>query len=106
MKVIVEIKGFVDPLTGMVINFNDLKKEVNKIIDKLDHKNLNLDVDDYIIDTSTCENTALTMFKDLLIPLPNLHRIVLYESPTSSSELTRKMYDMDSFKLGDNNESE
>lgn len=36
----VEIEGYLDPLTEMVIDFYDLKQLVNKYIDYLDHQDL------------------------------------------------------------------
>jgi len=42
----VTVKGDINPDTGFVINLSDIGKIIReKIIDKVDHKNLNLDVD-------------------------------------------------------------
>ena len=42
----VTVKGEVDPQTGMVLDLKALKKLINEeIINKVDHKNLNVDVD-------------------------------------------------------------
>lgn len=44
-ELFVTVKGELDPITGFVINLKALSKLINeKVIDKLDHKNINLDV--------------------------------------------------------------
>ena len=45
-ELIVTVKGEVNPETGFVINLKDLSQIVkDSVIEKVDHKNLNLDVD-------------------------------------------------------------
>ncbi len=45
-ELFVTIKGGIDPETGFVLNLKGLSKIVKaKVIDKLDHKNINLEVD-------------------------------------------------------------
>jgi len=42
----VTVKGEINPKTGFLVNLTDLKKVMReRVINKLDHKNLNLDVD-------------------------------------------------------------
>ena len=42
----VTVKGEIDPETGFVMNFKDLNRMIREdVIKKVDHKNLNLDVD-------------------------------------------------------------
>jgi len=42
----VTVKGEINPATGFLVNLTELKKVMReKVINKLDHKNLNLDVD-------------------------------------------------------------
>ena len=54
--VTVTVKGAPDPDTGFVMNFKDLKRIVNEeIIDQVDHKNLNLDVEFFKDRLVTCE---------------------------------------------------
>jgi 6-pyruvoyltetrahydropterin/6-carboxytetrahydropterin synthase len=58
----------IDPQVSMVINFYDLEKILNsEIIDKVDHKNLNLDVDFLQGVNPTAENLCQIFF-DLLEP--------------------------------------
>jgi 6-pyruvoyltetrahydropterin/6-carboxytetrahydropterin synthase len=43
---LVTVKGETDPVTGFVANLTDIGKILKeKVIDKVDHKNLNMDVD-------------------------------------------------------------
>lgn len=43
----VVLEGNVDPQTGMVYNLSDLKREMADVLLKVDHKNLDLDVDHF-----------------------------------------------------------
>ena len=62
----VTVKGNVKPETGFVVNLKDLSKLIKiKIIDKVDHKNLNIEVDfmkDKIVST---ENVAIAFWQEL-----------------------------------------
>jgi 6-pyruvoyltetrahydropterin/6-carboxytetrahydropterin synthase len=79
----ITVKGEIDPKTGMVINVDTLEKVVcREIIDKVDHKNLNLDVD-FLKDTiPTMENLVHTFWNILKdkIPEGELFEIKLHES--------------------------
>jgi 6-pyruvoyltetrahydropterin/6-carboxytetrahydropterin synthase len=79
----VTVKGEVDPDTGMVLDLKKLKKIINEeIVDKVDHKNLNVDVDFLQALIPTAENIAIC-FWDILEPkIKNgtLHQIKLFES--------------------------
>jgi 6-pyruvoyltetrahydropterin/6-carboxytetrahydropterin synthase len=87
------VKGQVDPDTGFVMNFKELGKILkSEIIDKVDHKNLNLDVDFLSDVMPTCENLAIEFWK-ILEPLiadasndARLHRIKLIETPGNFAE--------------------
>lgn len=62
----VTVKGQVSKETGFVVNLKDLSKIIKeKIIDKIDHKNLNIEVDfmkDKIVST---ENIAIAIWEEL-----------------------------------------
>jgi len=62
----VTVKGEVSKETGFVVNLKDLSKIIKtKIIDKIDHKNLNIEVDfmkDRIVST---ENIAIAIWEEL-----------------------------------------
>ncbi|WP_338391970.1 6-pyruvoyl trahydropterin synthase family protein [Fulvitalea axinellae] len=90
----VTVKGDPNPETGMVMNFKDLKKIVKKeIIKKVDHKNLNLDVDFMKGKMTTCEVFVKEMW-NVLAPKVleatdgnvQLHCLKLYETKTSFAE--------------------
>jgi 6-pyruvoyltetrahydropterin/6-carboxytetrahydropterin synthase len=84
-ELFVTVKGEVNPETGFVINLNDLSKILNeKVINKLDHKNINLDVDfmkNIIVST---ENLAIGIWKEIENDIRNfggiLHCIEIRET--------------------------
>lgn len=83
-RAVVEVEGTVDSDTGMIINFNELKK----IIDELDHKFVN-----DVISLPTAENICIYLLQQLLIfdePLDNA-LVRVYESETSYVEETWKV---------------
>ena len=79
----VTLSGEVCADTGMVFDLKELKKLTQReIIDKVDHKNLNVDVDYLKGVIPTAENLAIK-FWDILEPKVTkgrLHEIKLYES--------------------------
>lgn len=63
---------------GMVMDFNEMKEIVNKlVIDRLDHSFLN-----DLIPISTCENILLWIWNELS-PHLNLYEITLFETENS-----------------------
>ena len=82
----VTIKGETNPETGFVFNAKTLSDLINEvIIDKIDHKNLNLDVDFMKGKFTTAENVAMGIWHELQ-PYFNgtaikLHCIKLLETP-------------------------
>ena len=82
-ELIVKISGFVDPVTGYVVDMkllSDIIKE--EIIEKFDHKNLNLDVIEFKELNPTAENIAITIYNILKGKINKKHelKIVLYET--------------------------
>jgi len=80
----VTISGPVDRKTGMIINLSALKKRVNEVIRKFDHKFLNLDTPYFTEIIPTTENIALVLFDLIEKKLQEhaqltLRRIRLYE---------------------------
>ena len=79
----VTLSGEVCNDTGMVFDLKELKKLIQReIIDKVDHKNLNVDVDYLKSIIPTAENLAIK-FWEILEPKftkGRLHEIKLYES--------------------------
>ena len=65
-ELIVKVKGEINPETGFVMNLKDLSKILNtKIIDKLDHKNLNLDVDFLKDKKTSTEVLAVSIWEEI-----------------------------------------
>lgn len=90
---IVTVKGEPDPETGFVVDLKRLSTLIRKeVIDKLDHKNINLDVDFMQGKLASCENLIVEIWKILESKLPlitnsgKLHRIRLYETPRNYVE--------------------
>ncbi len=81
----VTVKGTVNPDTGFVIDLKKLKDIIrDSVIEKLDHRNLNLDVDFLQGKMASTENLAIGIWDELfpLLKSPNhqLHSIRLYET--------------------------
>ncbi|MGI8952489.1 MAG: 6-pyruvoyl trahydropterin synthase family protein [Chitinophagaceae bacterium] len=81
----VTIKGEILADTGFLMDAKQLKNLMKKfIIEKLDHKNLNLDVDFLKDKMCSTENLAACIWQQLQAHLPQnvqLHCIKLYETP-------------------------
>lgn len=82
----VTVKGTPDPLTGFVIDAKKLSLLIKeRIVDKVDHSNLNLDVD-FVPEglQPTTENMCILFWEQLAPALVNceLHRIRLHETET------------------------
>ena len=90
----VTVKGEPDPDTGFIINFKILKKIIKKeIIEKVDHKNLDMDVEFLKGKMTSCENLVVAFWDILKSKIEEessgratLHCIKLYETPTSFAE--------------------
>lgn len=81
----VTIKGHPDPDTGFLFDVKKLSFMIKTaVIDRLDHKNLNLDVPFLEGQMCSTENLAIAIWKELTPGLPKtveLHCIKLYETP-------------------------
>lgn len=81
----VTIKGNPDPETGFVFNAKTLGVIIrDAVIEKIDHRNLNLDVDFMAGKFTSAENLAIAIWGQLTPHLPaevQLHCIKLYETP-------------------------
>lgn len=79
----VTVKGIPNPETGFVINLKELKDIVNTVVvDKIDHRNINLDVDFMKGKITTIENLAVAVWYELLPHLSGveLHCVKIYET--------------------------
>lgn len=76
----VAVRGAVDPVTGWVMDFADLRKAVDPIVARLDHYMLN---DIAGLDNPTAEMLAVWIWRALAPELPQLHRVTIEETCTS-----------------------
>lgn len=82
-EIVVKVTGPIDPDTGYVIDAKVLKQFIrSEITDKFDHKNLNLDTEEFKQINPTAENIAAVCWQKLKKQLPdNLElTIILYET--------------------------
>ncbi|MFN6036923.1 MAG: 6-pyruvoyl trahydropterin synthase family protein [Bacteroidota bacterium] len=87
----VTVKGEVNPETGFVINLKELSDAIKKYVtDKVDHKNLNLDVDFMTGLMTSTENLTIQIWKQLEEPVKKmggqLHCVKVYESENNFIE--------------------
>lgn len=87
----VTVKGDINPETGFLVDLKWLKAIINTyIIDKIDHGNLNLDVDFMKDKLASTENLAIAIWDELLPHIQKegaqLHCIKLYETENNYVE--------------------
>lgn len=85
----VSVEGEIDPQTGYVMDLSALKKIVEEeVVDKIDHKNLNLDVDFMKGQIPTTENLIVAIWSILApaIRPAKLVRLVLWETDNNYVE--------------------
>ena len=71
----VTVAGAVDPATGMVFDLAALDGIVaERVLDKFDHKNLNLDMENFRTQVPTTENLCLEIYRLLRAPLEDRGR--------------------------------
>lgn len=80
----VTIKGTPDPETGFVFDAKKLSRIIkDNVIEKLDHKNLNVDVDFMKDKLCSIENLVVAIWEQLVPHIPaniRLHGLKLYET--------------------------
>jgi len=80
---IVKVMGEIDPVTGYVIDTKILSDIIKThVIEKFDHKNLNLDTKEFKELNPTAENIAMVIYTILREQLDNRYelKITLYET--------------------------
>lgn len=78
-RFLVGVEGAVDPRSGMVADFGDVKRIVQEhVLARADHQNLN-----DILENPTAENIARWIWEALEAHLPGLCEVRLYEIPDS-----------------------
>jgi 6-pyruvoyltetrahydropterin/6-carboxytetrahydropterin synthase len=90
---IITVKGKPDPDTGFVIDLKKLSTLIrDEVTEKLDHKNLNMDVDFMQGKLASCENLAVEIWMILqprirpISKFGELHSVKLYETPRNYVE--------------------
>lgn len=90
----VGVAGEVNPSTGYVLDLKTLKKIItDNVISKMDHKNLNLDVDFLRDKIPSAENIAIGIWNQLEDKLPagKLYSIKIYETENNYAEYRGKV---------------
>ncbi len=90
-ELFVTVKGEVNPETGFLLNLKTLSKIIKeKIISKIDHKNINLEVDFMKGKLASTENLAISIWNELEKPVgeldAELHCVKIYESENNFVE--------------------
>jgi len=98
-KLYVTVRRFINPNSGMVMDFKTLKSIVNThVIDKVDHQNLNeIMPEEFQMspkDNTTCENMLVAFWvaldHSLLSEGVTLDKLKLYETEDSYAEIDRR----------------
>jgi 6-pyruvoyltetrahydropterin/6-carboxytetrahydropterin synthase len=87
----VTVKGEVNPDTGFLVNLKDLSTLIdNSVIEKLDHRNINLEVDFMAGKLASTENLAIGIWDELAESISamgaSLHCIKVYETENNFVE--------------------
>ncbi len=92
-ELLVTVKGIPDPDTGFVMDMKRLGELTKQlVIDKVDHKNLNMDVDFMQGKMASCEVFVVEIWNILApaiekeAPLARLHKLLLVETPKNYVE--------------------
>lgn len=92
-ELIVSVTGDIDQETGYVIDMKELKDLIHIHIEQVfDHKNLNLEVDEFKELNPTAENIAVVIWNKLRSHIKNNLEleVVLYETPRNFVTYTGK----------------
>ena len=90
-ELIVKLYGEINEDTGMLMDLSDLKKIIkNEVEEKLDHKNLNLDIDYFKDKITSTENLAIYIWNRLndAINIECKLTVILYETPRNFVEFS------------------
>ena len=83
-ELIVSLTGEINKETGYVYDLGKLKNIIKKEVeDYLDHKNLNLDIDDFKSSNPSAENIAVLIYNRLIPHFDDNYelKITLYQTP-------------------------
>ena len=87
----VTVAGEIDSDTGFLVNLKDLSTIINQlVIEKIDHRNVNLEVDFMAGKLASTENLAIGIWNELIQPVAQLgarlHCVKLYETENNYVE--------------------
>ena len=88
-EVIVKVVGEPDPVTGFVIDMKKLSDIIEEtVLERFDHKNLNLDTEEFIDLNPTAENIAIVIYNLLRPQIDSTLDLMirLYETPRNFVE--------------------
>ena len=90
-ELFVTVEGTIDPQTGYVMDLKKLSDIIkHNVVDKMDHRNLNLEVDFMKGVITTAENIAVKIYeqieKDIKSTTCSLHSVKLYETENNYVE--------------------
>ena len=88
-ELIVSLTGDIDQETGYVYDLGKLKNIIKAEVEEyLDHKNLNLDIDDFKSSNPSAENIAVLIYNRLIPHFDDNYKlkITLYETPRNFVE--------------------
>ena len=92
-ELIVSVTGKINPETGYVMDMGELKKIIkNEIEERLDHKNLNLDIPHFSNNIPSAENICIYIYNILRDNIDAQYKISirLYETPRNFVEYSGK----------------
>lgn len=76
----VTIRGPINPITGMIYNIADLKACIKTcVLDVLDHRNLDIDVEYFYTRPSTTENLSVWIWQNLKHAFSLPQNVLLFE---------------------------
>jgi len=81
-KVEVYVKGANIDKANILVDFKILKKEVNKIIGLLDHKDIN-ELEEFYNESPSSEFIAKFIYEKVKKTFPNVSKVSVWETPTS-----------------------
>ncbi|MCB8964660.1 MAG: 6-carboxytetrahydropterin synthase [Bacteroidales bacterium] len=90
-ELFVTVKGEINPKLGFVVNLKTISKLIKDlVVDKLDHKNINIDVEFMRGKIASTENLAVAIWGELEIPFKelgaDLHCVKILETENNSVE--------------------
>lgn len=93
-ELIVSVTGPIDPQTGYVIDMKVLKDHIKTHVeDVFDHKNLNLEVPEFMDTIPTAENIVVVIYDKLkkILKTNQSMEVVLYETPRNFVTYSEKL---------------